>query len=505
MKKLFFAAWFLCYAAATSYAQTKTQETIGKNTLTGEDIVANKYEFKERISDYYLDTTTRCITLQLRGTSRDENFQSSSGEVILYDLENDRTKWSKKINFQTCNVLQSGSAIVFSSNRSYCLNEETGKKKWKADNRIFFIDPASNIGIGSTLNRNSRLQGIDLGNGEVLWKRDVSAEYGWNGMQFLNDSTVLLTAAGLQSLSLKDGSGWFRTSVTGKKDYTGTIAANAAGVALGLLTGTFVITTGYSLVRDLVSNVVIDSTRVYFADAQDLVCLNHDGGVEWTVPFPKQTLSKSTLYQRGDTLLMVNWGHAYMGARQLDYGTPFVSAYNTSTGERIFVWNLGEKKTRIERFIHDDRSISILVSDNRLVRYSLENGAMLSEWTFDAEQYGQLRDFVSEYAYLRTDGGFQPLQAGNPGKIYLAGRDNLLELDDALDTVREISFDDLFIHGMDTEKYTFLSQKGVTTVIDAAQQQVATFNMGSNAFRIGQKLYEVQGNTLVELDISEFY
>lgn len=51
------------------------------------------------------------------------------------------------------------------------------------------------------------LEGIDLNNGQVLWKRELNGEYGWNDVFYTNDSTLVVAAAGLHSLDTKTGKG----------------------------------------------------------------------------------------------------------------------------------------------------------------------------------------------------------------------------------------------------------------------------------------------------------
>ena len=47
-----------------------SERVIGKNVLTDRDIMAKEYTFAERIYDSHFDTLSGFVTLQLRGSSK---------------------------------------------------------------------------------------------------------------------------------------------------------------------------------------------------------------------------------------------------------------------------------------------------------------------------------------------------------------------------------------------------------------------------------------------------
>jgi hypothetical protein len=274
---------FLCYSGFTLFAQSPltilhNEKTAGKNLISNRDIRAEEHFFPERIDKYYLDATTGLLTLQLRGKSENGNWLKNTGKVVLYDMPSKEVKWIKRINYLQSNILQYDDMLIQAkANTTYRLNLETGKNQWQLANHISYIDPGTGIGIGypysSSVGYSKRLEGIDLSRGKLVWHREINREYGWNDILPLNDSVILLVAAGLHTINLKNGGGWDYSTITGANDYTGTIIANTMGITLGLLTGTYLVFTGHNVVADVTSNVWMDSTNLYFASREKIASL----------------------------------------------------------------------------------------------------------------------------------------------------------------------------------------------------------------------------------------
>ncbi len=235
-----------------------------------------------------------------------------------------------------------------------------------------------------------KLEGIDLKTGDVLWKRELSREYAWNNVFYLNDTTLLAVAAGLHTIHLKNGSGWDYNTVTGDKDYSVTNTANALGAVAGVLTGTFVISTGYNLVRDLVSNVLADSTDLYFASKEKLARVDKNTGeVIWSFPFPQNLPSKSVIFANDSLIYMINKGSAFMGYRQLSYGKPFLAAFNKNSGKQRFFSIIDVKDDPILGFQQVD-DVFYLVFKNRVAKYSSKNGNLIQDKEFPEDEFGEL-------------------------------------------------------------------------------------------------------------------
>lgn len=282
---------------------------IGKNQITGEPVLANEYIFPERIHDFEIDTVNNYLTIQLRGFSKNGKWLNNKGYVVRYDTEDKKVLWFEKIAFQIASIEQYGGVTLHTTGgKSYCLDNETGEQIWEVKNSLVFADPVEQIGIGYKIQASkgseNMLEGIDLTTGKPLWRREISREYSWNDVFYLNDSTLLIGASGLHTLNIFDGTGWDYNTVTGKKDYTASAVGTGLGIVAGLLTGTYAVSTGHNLVRDVVSNVIVDSLNIYFASKEQLVKLSREGEVLWQKTLPSDLTSKSWIFKSGDNLIM---------------------------------------------------------------------------------------------------------------------------------------------------------------------------------------------------------
>jgi len=304
----------LLWIAFASFAQSVNlwQRQIGKMIDTQEVIVAKEYIFPEMIYHFHVDTISKSITVQLRRWSNNERWLSNNGKIVNYDFVEEKIKWSKKISYRTDRIQQFGNTVIFTTvGKSYCLNIVNGKKMWTARNSIYFVDSIAHIGVGykyeTPREYHNMLEGIDLKNGKPIWQKRLSRDYGWNDVFRKSDSVWMIVASGLRTINIYDGSGWSYNTVTGEKDYKIATAINAAGLAAGLMTGTFFFTTGHDLIRDIVSNVHSNGEEYYFASKEIISRINKDDGkVIWMSPIPENLTSKSFVFTKDDIVFMVN-------------------------------------------------------------------------------------------------------------------------------------------------------------------------------------------------------
>lgn len=481
---------------------------VGKNHLVNKDIVAKEALFPERIHDFYYDSVSNCLTVQLRGTSKNGKWLNNKGHIALYDLTQNKIKWSKKISYQQSGIEQHNNLIIQTiQNKSYCLDFETGNNKWEIKNSIYYVDPYQNIGIGyrndSFSGASNTVEGIDLQSGAVVWQRQINREYGWNDILHLNDSTIIIVASGLHLINVRNGTGWDYHTITGQKDYTANVATNVAGVALGVLTGTFVTTTGHDLIREVVSNVWLDSASVYIASREKLTRLNHRGDIIWTTPLDKSLMSKSSIFVSDSTLFMVNRGYAFMGYRQLNYGSPFFATFDINTGKQRFLNIISKKKDPIS-YYRTDKDVLLVVFKNRILKYSMSDGALINERLFDVETSGELKFFIGNDVYQLSDSTFHSItSSGSKSYFVYTEKGYILEVDNNFEVLNQIYPNSYYVYYFKTENFKFLDMGEVTAVIDNENNQVATLDISRRTIRIGSKIFFIQGSSLVGVELDD--
>ena len=526
MKHILLAFILICstysFGQKTNFQISIHEKSVGKNLQNNSEIKGTEYIFPNRIHEAFLDAASGFLTVQLRGVSKGDKWLNNTGHILQYDLNEQKLMWSKKIAYQTSRLQQFENVMIYTvGNKSSYLDIHTGKELWQTKNNIYHIDPFNRIGIGykshiGGYKSKNELEGIDLDNGDVLWKIDLNREYGWNDTFYDNDSTLIVVAAGLHSINVINGDGWDYEAITGRKDYSGTVAANVVGVALGLLTGTFVVTTGYDLVHGLVSNVLVDDLYFYFSTKEELVKIDKQTGeIIWEQAFPKDLTSKSSIFENNNKIFMINEGIAFMGNQQIDFGKPFIAAFDRETGEQAFLSTIEGKREPIRSFLLMENEILLMFKD-RLAKYSKETGKFIMERNFHKNDFGEngnqttfrgseLKSFVGNQTFIVNENDkFICLPQTDTNKIFvLTNKGTVLILNNQLDITNTIESEELNISYLETENHKFIvkDKDSKTWIIDNSGEKIAEIEASSNAFLIDKILYNTQQDRFIAIDL----
>lgn len=505
---------FSLLMTTVGYSQKNTIQAVSHEKVFGKSLIDDSaingvaYTFPERINEIFLDTTTGFLTVQLRGLSKNGKWLNNTGNIVQYDLKNKTPLWNKKIAYQTSSLQQFSNTMIHTvGNKSYCLDQMTGKELWEVKNNIYFVNPNENIGIGykskNASKSSNELEGIDLKNGNILWKRDLNRDYGWNNVLYTHDSTMIVVASGLHAINMKTGKGWDYNAITGKKDYTRTVVANAAGVGLALLTGTLVTSSGHDVVRDLVSNVLIDSSFIYFSSKEQLAKINKQSGdIVWTSPFPKDLPSKSSIFMNDSLVFMINHGFAFMGNRQINYGKPFIAVIDRHSGAQKYVSVINEKDDPILDFqVLDDQIY--LVFKNRMAKYSKETGALIISKEFQKADLGDLKHFIGNKVFITNEkNDYISLPQSDPNKVFVFTESGkTLAIDNELNIMNTMTYEDLNIYYLSTKDFKFISKDKQTLIVSNEGKRVAEIEASPNSFLIGNTLYDRQDNSFFAIDL----
>lgn len=512
VKILFLTILSIKTTAQTTSVEVLNDKIVGKNYILQNDILATEFVFEKRIHHYYIDSITGYATLELRKLSKNGKVLNLDGLIVVYDLKSKTVKWTKKIDHSVSNYDQYGNIIIFSKgNKIIRLNIEDGSSMWEIKNNLYYVDPIKKIGLGYKYNGLAghlhTLEGINMDNGETIWQRELSREYGWNKIIKLNESNLLVVAGGLHYLDINTGLGWDYETVTGKKDYTETVAKNVGGIALGVLTGTYLFASGSNLVRDVVSNPLIDSTTIFLASKEKMVSLNkNDGTINWSYLLPEESTSKSTLMEQDSTLVLINKGYAYLGNKLIDFGEPFLLKINKATGQKMYFESLNKKKNPIYDLKIENDSLKLLFTDE-LANYSLNNGFKGPSRQFNQETYGSLGFFVGTQLYSKNSDSIPRYETifDSINNFVQTSRGKTLKLDNRFNILSEFNFDDMYLRQIVFKNYTFINKGEQTIILDPDTNPVGELNIPFEFSMIGNYLYYIKGNHLIEVDLSQLF
>ena len=476
------------------------EKVLGRNLLTDTEIKATEYIFPERIHETYIDTVSGLLTVQLRGLSKNGNRLDANGNILLYDLKAEKLKWTKEIAYRNSSLHQFSNTMLYSvGNKIYCLDINNGNELWEVKNSINFVEPALNIGIGyknKIYGYSNDLEGINLNNGDILWTKEINREYGWNDIIYINDSSFLIVAAGLHTINIKNGNGWDYNTITGKKDTKVEIA--------GLINNKSMPAIEDYMIRDVVSNAYMDSTAMYLSSREQLAKIDKlKGNINWSNPFPKDLPSSSSIFIKDSILFLINKGYAFEGSRQIDFGKPFIAAYNKETGKQKFFTLIDAKDNLIRGYNFLNNEI-YLVFKNRIAKYSKETGKLILEKEFPAEQYGDLTYTVGNHVYVTKGDDFYSLPQSDPTKLYLCNdKGKIFVIDSELNVIRRLYFADVYFFYLKTPKYNFIAKDKMTCLVNKEGRKVAEIEASKNSFLIGNTLYNMQNDRFFAFDLTD--
>ncbi len=340
------------------------EKIFGKILANNIEIKGTEYEFNDFVQRVYADTITNLITLNLKFAYDDGKWLTDDGSVAIFDTKTKKLLWATCVNYQFGGIDQFNSVIIntnLNSGTHNILDQKSGNVLWKTKCIFHYCDPVKLIGLTQCIEKNTKLinvlSAVDLTSGKEIWSKETNQEYGNDVPLKINDSIVILPSSGIHKLNINNGSGWRYDLVTGEKNK----------------------------VNSVQSNIVRDNSKIYIASKDKLVCLNEENGnIIWSIELPKDSMSKSYLFIKNQTLYLVNQGFAYKikgfphkSNEMISYGKPFFSAYQLENGLQKFLTPMGSKDiiTSIEL---KEESVSVF-SKNNIMKYSLKNWLAFSD------------------------------------------------------------------------------------------------------------------------------
>jgi hypothetical protein len=528
---------FLILISTTAFCQKNklhvinAEKILGKNLLNGSEIKGTEFVFPDKIHELFFEPETNFATVQLKG-------KKNSGNILQYDLKNKVILWSKPIYYDTDELLKFDNLLILNEyNEASVIDNHTGEKLSKVMNYIYFANPKYNIGFaylylpsGDGYYTND-FMGIDLVKRKLLWKRNINRKYGWNDYFYLNDSTLMVVASGLHTINIKTGEGWDYSTVTGEGEanqdlgmafgFFGGMIGGLLGAVIGAAIGNAV--DGGGITRDLVSNTLMSGAFIYFASKEKLVKIHEESGnIVWENSFPKDLASKSSLFMDDSVVYMVNYGYAIQNNRKVNYGKTFISAFDKLTGkEKYFSKTNNEELQTKEKYLFktnkendpiiDYKQIDneiYLLFPNLIAKYSLETGNLISEKIFPQKDIDRFTNFADDKVFLLAKYPNSDLQYFfNLSQITSTelhihtNQEKIVSIDSELNVTNTIGYYSFGINSLCSSNYKFITKDDKTFVIDYQGLIIAELDVTSNAFIIGNTIYEKRENSFIAISL----
>lgn len=488
------------FSQNTNIKVVDKDQILGTNFISNTEITGSIYSFYQKIYDVYIDPLSSNMTVQLRGMSNDK--LKKRGVIVGYNLRENKEKWSLPIDYSKSRLQQKGKDLILVGAYNSCkLDNNNGEKIWKSKNKIYIIDSINKIGIGYKWNDNTEysneLEGINLDNGKVVWRREVNSEFGWDYINYLDKSTMLIIAAGIHKINIKDGKGW---------DYNTTTGNYLNGIGYDIFTGFMALRGSLpgshedNLVLDVVSNIIEDEESFYFSSIQKFSKIDkYTGDIKWSHYFKKGLPSKSYIFEENNQIYMINLGYAKKDNDPIYYGKPFIAAFDKTTGKQKYLTIIDDIKTPIIRFRNIKNHI-YLAFEGKVLKYSIDNGSLINK----KNAQDSIKYIDQENAYLKKEGHFVRFSDIMQNHI-LAFKENdrIISIDEELNYKEIAECKDLFYCYNQTDKHKFLNHDKITLILNNKGKKIAQVNASINSVILGDFLYDWHEESLIKIDLKE--
>jgi outer membrane protein assembly factor BamB len=486
-----------------------TKVVVGSNELDHKDIIANKYAFGYRIYKIYVDSIANNVTIQLRDVNSDDRYARNNGSYMLFDLKTNAVKWVNKIAFTDAFLNQNGNILLQVYGReSYPIDIQTGGNHSVIKNRIIYIDGRTKTGIGfdSKTSGGPKLIGVDLTNDSIKWVKYINRDFSRCPLSQLDDSTLLFTTSGLHTVNVSNGKGWDYFTETGDKHYRAPDQKAAQSTLGGIKRSQYKVFYAKNRVNGAGSNILIDGNYLYYASKEKIAKVDKvSGEIIWSFDFKGKDAGQSWLYLKDSVVYMINAGYAFKNNEMLPTGRPFAAAFNKNTGQEIFQKALPEHDFVIS--VKWNGPHAFLLFKNKITLYDLSNFQLLNQKETPRNEDDENVWFAKSALYINDGDSLSPnlrlIDSINPNII--TNNRLLLQIGNDLNSIQ--TNDDSILYEVVAEKKNckIIAKQDETEmlVLNALNKVIAKFNAPPNSQLIGNKLYGIDDNTLVETDLGD--
>ena len=350
----------LCGQKNTPVTVTCENRFVGRDCVSGDSIPAVLYRFNRRVERIpVLDTVAGRAIVQFRDITKNGKYLEPVGPMISMELSDGAVLWQRDIGYIFGHTWIDEELIVETDlNKSRRIDPETGTDLWEKKIRLYALpddwsgaEPKIGLGYAQIMGaRGEKAQGFNLADGSTLWKRPLNFQSGWSACDMVSDSVVLVQADGLHLFNLYTGQGW---------DYEAVMSApydkRIALQVLGFASSSFA-TGGAYMIKELHSNVILSDSVLYWASREEIAAFDSiDGHVLWKTRLPEKAGSRSNIFETDTSIFVINRGVAVFLNRYIEYGRPFLAAYEKTTGRISMLQVVDQRRCRIMDYaFHED-------------------------------------------------------------------------------------------------------------------------------------------------------
>lgn len=498
---------------------------IGRNLLNRENIQGARSFMGCDIFNAFPDTINKYIIFELRYKPNNKDVFLNSGYITRYNYNERKVIWTNKIN--KTSVLFSDSILFTNySNKSHLINLNDGNTIWEKEISVISFPPDNKYAlIKYNLKTPSRLNdsiyAFDITKQKRLWSCYLKDNNNITDINFLPDSTILITASGIHKIDLKNNKTWsFNANMTRKRPHIDNsiyFMAAIGGGLVGVLVVNIVANTVYNMnvaantktqiksYTGVCSNILINDNRYFFASLDSIYNLNKEGIPIWRKPLPVDTTSTSVLYEYAKNLVLINTGQALAGIKYEKCGKPYIRIIRKETGELFFMNNI-KVDTTIVDVKHNNDTITLL-TNNKIIAYKIFNSTPITMDSISVKDYGKILGCVNQDLFilsgdsskiivnkLSTDIIYFVTNTGNYFKYSFGKKPEYIGNEN-----------NVFYFLRNYNNLNIFKSKNQTLISNSNFVPIGITRCGNKVFIMGDILYTTYDTYLQETDLKYFY
>lgn len=312
----------------------------------------------------------------------------------------------------------------------------------------------------------------------------------------VSDSVVLVQADGLHLFNPYTGQGW---------DYEAVMSApydkRIALQVLGFASSSFA-TGGAYMIKELHSNAILSDSVLYWASREEIVALDStDGHLLWKTRLPEKAGSRSNIFETDTSIFLINRGVAVFQNRYVEYGRPFLAAYEKATGRMTMLQVVDQRRCRIMDYAFHEGSVLLALQD-RIAVHDLHTGELQRETQIDTAVVGRiLREDNERYClYDSVKDRFEFVSGGLDDWTLRTDKDNLLRWNVLRDEARIVPVDSCWVQRDRYDNLLLVGLGDKSCLIDDNGCRYAELALPATRLR-GTTMYSYTEEGLVKVDL----
>ena len=213
-----------------SKADDTNKVTVGL-TIDSTAVVAESQSFGRRIEGVVIHSGLDYMLLKFRETTKSGKWLQFKGEIGAYSIKDSKLLWTYPFDYRNSSAYCTKAGVgVAKGNKFTMLDANTGSVRWQGKFTPVQFDDSTNIVLGYSGPRSSKLSGYNMTTGQLLWTASMPHDKNWGWNHVIREDSVhwLVVADDLNRLNIQTGEVCAFDAKTGVSDVKGALLQGRA-------------------------------------------------------------------------------------------------------------------------------------------------------------------------------------------------------------------------------------------------------------------------------------